>query len=108
MPPLISKLGALFLTYSGSCTILSYQEFFVTYFNTFSINTKLLNGLFLIHPYCIYVMYSLCILYVYRSFTAVYIGWDRRTYLTEYSVKVCQANVLSLLIIGVVAVVLGA
>ena len=38
------------------------QDYFNLFFFSFKLNVKLLNGLFLIHPYCIYFFYSVIIL----------------------------------------------
>lgn len=40
-----------------------FQNFSYTYFYAFKLNIKLLNGLFLIHPYCIYIFYAFIVFY---------------------------------------------
>jgi hypothetical protein len=43
---------------------LPFQTFNFIFFTNFKLNTKLLNGLFLIHPYCIYMFYSLIFFFI--------------------------------------------
>ena len=95
--------------------ILSYIELYYSFqvcnfifFNTFKLNTKLLNGLFLIHPYFIYFFYSfLFLLFFLLYLLKIKIYTNNYRNIFEYFYK--KETVLKYLALyfGIVAIMLG-
>lgn len=85
------------------------QDYMYMYINLFQLNVKLLNGLFLIHPYCIYVFYSTILFIFYKNYT-----YNKLFYLEGFrDYKNYQLKLLTKLyniasILGTIAIILGA
>jgi len=58
-----SKIYILLLFFVAFDLNFNYQVLYFFNLYEFKLNVKLLNGLFLIHPYCIYIFYSFIIIY---------------------------------------------
>jgi hypothetical protein len=87
---------------------LPFQTFNFIFFTNFKLNTKLLNGLFLIHPYCIYIFYSFIFFFIIiltKDKIKLYNFYHSRYYLH------CNGynHILQLIVLyfGIVAITLG-
>ena len=84
------------------------QDFYESLFYCFKFNTKLLNGLFLIHPFVIYIFYALII-----SFSITFLHLKKNSFiLTSFLNKFYfEINFLKILIfivfLGITAIILG-
>ena len=82
------------------------QTYDFIFFNSFKLNTKLLNGLFLIHPYCIYIFYSLIFFLIITCFF-------KKTHTYQYKLKTLylfkQIKNINYLVLcfGTIAIMLG-
>lgn len=85
-----------------------FQDLYLTIFSQFRFNTKLLNGLFLIHPLMIYIFYCLIITfsYTYVSLTIVKY-YKQNSYLTAMNLFNVQKYLKICTFFGLVAISLG-
>ena len=87
---------------------LPFQTFNFIFFTNFKLNTKLLNGLFLIHPYCIYMFYSLVFfLIIALTKNKVKLYNYRYAFYYFYHYKSNRTIYLLTLYFGIVAITLG-
>lgn len=85
---------------------MEYQIFYFFNLFEFKLNIKLLNGLFLIHPYCIYVFYSSIVIYL---ISLVYYNYYKFNYRFVYKkINKFQYFLIKFIIIfGLISVILG-
>lgn len=93
-------VSAFMLTFSNVFLI---QDFFFVELYSFTLNDKLFNGLFIIHPYCIYIFYSIIFLYLLNLHYYLKLNF----YSFRFNLLNYYKIVTLVIIIGCIAIILG-